>query len=101
MAVPDQLGTYPLPTNVTSSASAVALAPANPARQGIIISNDSTAKLYILLDPTGLTEVTATNFTYVVPAGATFEMNPNPVFSGRIRGIWASTNGSAAITDIS
>lgn len=101
MAVPDQLGTYPLPTNVASSATAVALAPSNAARQGIIISNDSTSKLYILLDPTGTTEVTSTNFTYVIPAGGTFEMNPNPVFSGRIRGIWSAANGSAAVTDIS
>lgn len=92
---------YPsAPTNVTSANADTALSAANANRRQLIISNDSTAKLYVLVDQSGAGAASATNFTYVVPAGATFEM-PNPVSTARIRGFWSAANGSAAVTDVS
>lgn len=93
-------GTYPnAPTNVASANADTALLAANAARRGVIISNDSTAKLYVLFDQSGAGAASAANFTYVIPAGATFEM-PVPIFRGRIRGFWSAANGSAGVTDV-
>lgn len=94
-------GVYPsAPTNVTSANADTALAAANANRRMLIVSNDSTAKLYLLVDVSGAGAASATNFTYVIAAGGTFEM-PNPVSTARIRGFWSAANGSAAVTDIS
>lgn len=93
--------TYPnAPANVTSAAADTALTAANANRRQLIISNDSTAKLYVLVDQSGAGAASATNFTYVVAAGGTFEM-PNPISTARIRGFWSAANGSAGVTDIS
>lgn len=95
------VGNYPsAPTNITSAAADTAIAAANPRRNMLIVSNDSTSKLYLLIDPSGTGVASATNFTYVVPAGGTFEM-PNPVSTARVRGIWSAANGSAGVTDVS
>lgn len=92
---------YPnAPTNVASSASDVAITAANLNRRMLIVSNDSTSKLYLLVDPSGAGTSSPTNFTYVVAAGATFEF-PNPVSTARVRGIWSAANGTAAVTDVS
>lgn len=87
-------------TNVTSANADTALLAANLARQGVIISNDSTAKLYVLFDSSGNTAASATSFTYVVGAGNTLEINPLPVSTARVRGFWSAANGSAGVTEI-
>jgi hypothetical protein len=94
---------YPnAPTNIAyASAVDTAFSAANLNRRQYIVSNDTTAKLYILIDQSGAGVSSATNFTYVIPAGGTFEM-PNPVSTARVRGFWAAGGaGSAAVTDIS
>jgi hypothetical protein len=94
---------YPnAPTNIAyASAVDTAFSAANANRRQYIVSNDTTAKLYILIDQSGAGVSSATNFTYVIPAGGTFEM-PNPVSTARVRGFWAAGGaGSAAVTDIS
>jgi hypothetical protein len=92
---------YPnAPTNVTSAAADTAITAANGNRRMLIVSNDSTSKLYLLVDPSGAGVSSATNYTYVVGPGATFEF-PNPISTARVRGIWSAANGSAGVTDIS
>jgi hypothetical protein len=94
-------GTYPAsPTNVPAANADTALLAANAARRGLIVSNDSTAKLYVLFDGSGAGAASAANFTYVVPAGGTLELNPLPAFTGRVRGFWSAANGSAGVTEI-
>lgn len=87
------------PTNVASSATAVTLLAANTKRRGAIISNDSTAKLYILIGP-GSGTVSSTNYTYAVPAGGNYEMIETLVDTRIITGIWAAANGTAAVTEL-
>ena len=95
------IATYPsAPTSIVSAAADTALTAANATRRQLIISNDSTSKLYILVDQSGAGAASATNFTYVIQPGGTFEM-PNPVSTARIRGFWSAANGTAAVTDIS
>lgn len=94
---------YPsAPTNIAYAATTdTAFSAANLARRQYIVSNDTTAKLYILIDQSGAGAASATNFTYVIAAGGTFEM-PNPVSTARVRGFWAAGGaGTAAVTDIS
>ncbi len=92
---------YPsAPTNVVAANADTALTAANANRRMLIVSNDSTAKLYLLIDTSGAGAASATNFTYVIGPGATFEM-PNPVSTARVRGFWSAANGSAGVTDIS
>lgn len=92
---------YPsAPTNVTAANADTAITAANASRRMLIVSNDSTAKLYLLIDTSGAGAASATNFTYVLGPGATFEM-PTPISTARVRGFWSAANGSAGVTDIS
>jgi hypothetical protein len=101
LAVNNAVATYPsAPTNVVSAAADTAITGVNANRVMLIVSNDSTSKLYLLVDPSGVGVASATNFTYVVGPGATFEF-PNPVSTARVRGFWSAANGTAAVSDIS
>lgn len=87
-------------TNVASANADTALLAANAARIGVIISNDSTAKLYVLFDTPGNQAASASLFTYVVGAGNTLELNPLPISTARVRGFWSAANGSAGVTEL-
>lgn len=101
LVVNNAVGNYPsAPTNVASAAADTAIASVNANRVQLIVSNDSTSKLYLLVDPSGVGVASATNYTYVVGPGATFEF-PNPASTARVRGFWTSANGTAAVSDIS
>ena len=81
-------------TSVNSSASDVQILAANDGRRGATIYNDSTQILFLGLS----SETTSTsNFTVQIPADAYFEVPY--VYAGEIRGIWASANGAARITE--
>jgi hypothetical protein len=100
-AANNAVATYPsAPTNVVSAAADTAITGVNANRVMLIVSNDSTSKLYLLVDPSGAGVASATNFTYVLAAGATFEF-PNPVSTARVRGFWITANGTAGVSDIS
>jgi hypothetical protein len=79
--------------NVASSASSVTLFAAASNDNARTIWNDSTAVLYVKFGTTAST----TSFTVQLAAGAYYEF-PQPVFAGRVDGIWASANGSARTT---
>jgi len=91
-------------TVVVSSASAVALLAANPLRRkdasgpSVVISNASTAILYILLGDGSGGEVSATRYTYQIASNGV----PQEIwgYTGQIRGIWASANGQATVTEL-
>lgn len=85
----------PTLANVASSATSVTLFASNAAAKQRIIYNDSTAVLYVKFGTTA----SATSFTYYIVAGAHLEF-PDPMYTGRVDGIWASANGNARCTEV-
>ena len=81
-------------SNVSSSASAVTLLAANTSRLGGSFFNDSTAVLYLLCSSQ---TPSATLYTVQVGAGAYYELPYR--YTGIVKGIWASANGSARVTE--
>lgn len=86
-------------SQVASSASAVTVLAANAARKGASVVNDSTAILYLILSST-----TPTSAVYTValdPKGAVGAYYEAPAgYTGIIKGIWASANGNAVVTEL-
>lgn len=86
-------------TNITSAAANTLLKAANAARVGLIIANDSTAILYILL---GTGTASATNYSFALPAKGTVAADRTITgYTGEVRGFWASANGNGLVTEIS
>lgn len=83
------------PSSVASANSNTLLLAANANRRGATITNDSTAVLYVSL---GTNAASASNFTVKLAAAAYYEVPFG--YSGEIRGIWASVNGSARVTEV-
>lgn len=82
-------------TSVASSASSVTLLPATEGgRRGASVYNESTAILYLAC---GDWPASSTAYTCQVGANAYYEVPYG--YSGPIKGIWASANGSARITE--
>lgn len=84
-------------TNVNDTATSTTLLAANTARRGVIITNTSSAILYVRL---ASGTASATMFTYRLPQNATQEiMFP---YTGVITGVWATDpgDGVAAITEL-
>lgn len=91
--------TTPTQTSVAGSASSVSLLAANNARKGAVITNDSSAVLYIKLGTTAST--TSYTVTLAGSASAPFSSYEVPFgYVGAIDGIWASATGNARITEI-
>lgn len=85
-------------TSVTSVATPVTLKAANAARAGLVVNNDSTSILYILV---GTGTVSATNYTYALPPKATVAAAVTLTgYTGIVSGIWASANGFALVTEL-
>lgn len=82
-------------TNVSGSASSVTLLSANASRKQAMIWNDSTATLSVKFGTTA----SATSFTVNLVAQAYYEL-PEPVYTGRIDGIWTVAVGTARITEL-
>lgn len=84
------------PTSVASSAADGIILAANGGRLGATIYNESTAVLYLLL---ANAVSSATNYTVQVPASGYYELPTSFLYGGVIKGIWASANGSARVTE--
>lgn len=84
-------------TTVASSATSVGILAANPARRGASIVNASTAILYLSLTSANNDATTTTDHSVQLPTLAYYEVPFG--YTGPIRGIWASANGSANITE--
>lgn len=82
-------------TNVASSATSVQLLASTAGRKGAYFYNDSTASLYLKFGTTAST----TSFTVLMRPNDYYEI-AQPVFTGRIDGIWSAANGSARITEL-
>jgi hypothetical protein len=86
-------------TQVADSAVAVLLIASNAARKGLVITNDSSARVFVGY---GAVTPTTTNYTFVIYAGQTWEMTPSNVFAGQLNGIWETdpNDGAARITEL-
>ncbi len=95
----EQRSTTGTKASVTSAATSTALVAANTNRKTLIITNESTAVLYI-----DLTGGTASATSYSVSLGPTASsVSPSFTitnFTGPVTGIWASANGFARITEL-
>jgi hypothetical protein len=80
--------------NVASSATSVTVFSGNGAARGRSVWNDSTQVLYLKYGTTA----SATSYTVQLAAGAYYEF-PQPIYAGRVDGIWASANGNARTTE--
>lgn len=84
---------------VPSSVSIVPLRASNPTRKALVINNDSTAILYVLLG-TGI--VTPTFYTYAIPPKGTVPAGVSITgFTGAVSGVWSAANGGAYVTELS
>jgi len=82
-------------STVASSASSVTLIAARSARKKMIITNASTAILYVSLGTATATATTGHSFQ--IPSLGTFVLDD---YTGAATAIWASANGSAQVTEI-
>jgi hypothetical protein len=88
-------------TNIASSATSVTILAANSNRKTVIIANDSTAILYLKFNASA---ASASNYTFSLSpltsgVAPTVSLKGED-YSGEIRGIWASANGFARVTEI-
>lgn len=85
-------------SSVNDSATAVSLIASNAARKGLVITNDSSARVFVGY---GTVDPTTTDYTFVIYAGQTWEMTPSNVFAGQLKGIWESDpgDGGARVTE--
>jgi hypothetical protein len=85
-------------TSVTGAAASTLLKAANANRKGLIIANDSTAILYVLL---GTGAASATNYTFSIPAKATTAADRTITgFTGAVQGFWPAANGFASVSEL-
>lgn len=86
-------------SSVTSAAADTVILAANGNRKGATIYNESTAILYVLL---AVGTASATNYSVqVTPNTSTTGYYEVPFgYTGIIKGIWASANGFARVTEI-
>ena len=89
------LNTTGTQSNVASSASAVTILASNATRQGATVFNDSTAVLYLILSST-----TPTTSVYTTQVAPNWYYEVPFRYTGIIKGIWASANGNARVTEI-
>lgn len=83
-------------SSVASSATDVTILAANTSRKGAAVYNDSTAILYLLV---GSGTSSTSLYTVQVSPSAYYEIPYNYV--GILKGIWASANGNARVTEFS
>jgi len=84
-------------TNVNDNATSVTLLAANPARKACVITNTSSAILYVRL---ASGTASALMFTYRLPQNATQEITMP--YTGIITGVWATdpNDGVAVVTEL-
>jgi|TARA_R110000782_G_scaffold245781_2_gene332473 hypothetical protein len=82
-------------TSVSSIATNSVILAANSARQGVILYNQSTAILYLLLS-TGTSSLT--NYSLQIPANGSLSLQAGE-YTGVISGLWSAANGFARVTE--
>lgn len=86
-------------STVADSAVAVSLIASNSGRKGLVITNDSSARLFVGY---GTVNPTTTDYTFVIGSGQTWVMQDAAIFTGQLKGIWETdpNDGAARITEL-
>lgn len=80
---------------IPSTTSSTLFLASNPDRRKIIIFNQSTAVLYVLLEAAG-----ATTSFYTVAIGPSSSYEFSFAYVGPVSGVWQSVNGQALVTEV-
>lgn len=83
-------------TSATVTTSSVVIAPANPARRGIIIYNNSGNSRYLTFGPTA----SSATCTMIIPTFAHIMMLGPVVYTGPISAIGNAGTGNFTITEL-
>lgn len=86
-------------SQVADTASSATLLASNAGRLGATITNDSSARLYVRL---GAAVASTTNYSFSLAQHETWEPTDSIMFTGEIRGIWATDpgDGGAKVTEL-
>lgn len=86
-------------SNVAGSASDGTILASNASRKGAAFYNDSSAILYLLL---ANATSSSTLYTVQIPASGYYELpvNQGGVYTGVVKGIWASATGACRVTEL-
>ncbi|GDX76245.1 hypothetical protein LBMAG41_13210 [Cyanobium sp.] len=85
----------PTTTSVLSTTTSVLILAANASRRGLMISNQSTNKLYLSLTTPALPN---NSFIEVAPSGFLL-LDQQTIFPNAIYGIWSNAQGTAQVTE--
>jgi hypothetical protein len=100
LSLPSSTASTGTVTSVASSASSVTILAANADRKGATITNDSSEVLYLKLAASAASTSSYT-VTLAGASSAPFVYYECPYsYTGEIRGIWASADGNARITEL-
>jgi hypothetical protein len=86
----------PTTTSVTSTTTSTLILAANANRRGLMLSNQSTSKLYLSFNASA------------APSNSFIQMDPSAfvlldqqlIFTNAIYGIWTNANGTAQVTEL-
>jgi hypothetical protein len=86
----------PTTTSVTSTTTSALILAANANRRGLMISNQSTSKLYLSFNASA-----APNNSFIQMDPSSFVLlDQQLIFTNAIYGIWTSANGTAQVTEL-
>jgi hypothetical protein len=86
----------PTTTSVNSTTSSVTILAANANRRGLMISNQSTSKLYLSFS----TPATQGNSFIEVAPSAFVLLDQQMIFTNAIHGIWTNAQGTCQVTEL-
>lgn len=82
-------------SNVAGSAASVTILASNASRKMAMIQNDSASSLYLKFGTTA----SISSYTVLMVSNSYYEL-PNPVYTGRLDGIWLVATGNARVTEL-
>jgi hypothetical protein len=86
----------PTTTSITSTTTSTLILAANPNRRGLMISNQSTSKLYLSFATPALP---GNSFIEVAPSAFVL-LDQQMIFTNAIHGIWANAQGTCQVTEL-
>lgn len=95
-SVRERRGTTATNTTVADSATSGTLLASNAARVSATVTNDSSARLYVLY---GSGTASSTSYTFFLDTGETVVVDD---FTGQLTGVWATdpNDGAARVTEV-
>jgi hypothetical protein len=85
----------PTTTSINSTTSSTAILAANASRRGLMVSNQSTSKLYLSFN----VSASAGNSFIQMDPGAFLFLDQQMIFTNAIYGVWTNANGTAQVTE--